>query len=73
MLGKVTKPTTKQDLIKAIQSLGHLQFDVIEVDASGKVMDPAKSTTSGSTVGRYIDGICSKARKPLSVVVIRHT
>jgi len=59
MISDRRKPKTKYDLIKSIQSVQRMEFDVIEV---GSIRDRPKVTT---TVDRRV------SRGPVSVIIIQ--
>jgi hypothetical protein len=59
MLGKVQTPKTKQDLVKSIQSIQRMEFEVIEMG----------SQRDKQNVIRSLDKIVSKG--PISVILIQ--
>jgi hypothetical protein len=61
MLGKVQTPKTKQDLLKSIQAIPRMEFEVIEM---GTQRDK-------QNVIRSLDKMVSKG--PVSVIIIRET
>jgi len=61
MLGKVQTPKTKQELLKSIQSIARMEFEVVEMG----------SQRDKQNVIRPLDRMVSKG--PVSVIIIRET
>ena len=59
MLGKVQTPKTKQDLVKSIQAIPRMEFEVIEMN----------SQRDKQNVIRSLDKMVSKG--PISVILIQ--
>ena len=59
MIGKTTQPKTKQDLVKSIQGINRMDFEVIEM----------ASQRDKAELNRNLDRFIQKA--PISVILIK--